>query len=116
MLFFFCSSFFKKQIAESNIWAKLLLQFIEYCLDQLNNKHTKIRLFSKKISDIWLNENAQYVYTCIICITGKSDLPITYSVCETFSSEMLFFTFCLFPLPKFLKTIVKNLIIDFEGS
>ena len=30
-------------------------------------------------------------------------------------SKLLFFTFCLFPLPKFLKTFVKNLITDFEG-
>ena len=29
---------------------------------------------------------------------------------------LLFFNFCLFPLSKFQMTIVKNLIMDFEGS
>ena len=50
----------------------------------------------------------------------KIYLPI-FSVCEkgwftiNGPSKILFFTFCLFPLPKFLKAIVKNLIMDFEG-
>ena len=31
-------------------------------------------------------------------------------------SKMVFFNFCFFHLPKFQMTIVKNLIMDFEGS
>ena len=57
-------------------------------------------------------------WKCVI--SAKSYLPITYSFCESdwFTingpSKMLFFTFCLFPLPTFLKTFVKNLLMDFE--
>ena len=118
--------------------SKLLLQSTEYHLDQLNNKRTKIAVnlaiqyfegCSRKkcplkvwsflvhlprISDNWFNENA-YVQN-LLCQWHIQ------SVCEkgwftiNDSSKMLFFTFCLFPLPNFLKTIVKNLIMDFEGS
>ena len=119
--------------------SKFLLQFIEYRLDQLNNKHQKIAVNSaiqyfkdcsqrkcllkvwsflvhlSRISDIWFNKNAQYVQN-LICQWHIQ------SVCEkgwftiNEPSKMLLFTFCRFPLPKFLKAIVKNLIMDFEGS
>ena len=56
----------------------------------------------------------------IIC--ARSDFAIKYSVFEKVwftingQSKMLFFNFCFFPLPKFQMTIVKNLIMNFEGS
>ena len=55
-------------------------------------------------------------------ICAKSDLPIKYSVCEKVwftingPPNMVFFNFGFFPLPKCQVTIVKNLIMDFEGS
>ena len=55
-------------------------------------------------------------------ICAKSDLPIKYSVCEKVwftidgPSKLTFFNSYFFSLPEFQMTIVKNLIMDFEGS
>ena len=49
-------------------------------------------------------------------------MPIKYSVCEKVwftinePSKMVFCNFCLFPLPKFQMTIVKNFMMYFEDS
>ena len=101
---------------------KLLLHFIEYCLEQLNNKHKKIAMdstihffeshYQKKylVKVFWsTNHKTRYLrnwtetiwhsvyWKCIIW--AKSDLPIINSVCGEVwftingLSKMLFFNF-----------------------
>ena len=75
--------------------------------------------------NIWLIfsnfTNVRHLIQWKCIIFAKSDLPIAYSVCGKVwftingPSKMLFFNFCLFPFSKFQMTIVKNLIMDFEG-
>ena len=53
---------------------------------------------------------------------SKFHWSITNSVCEKTwfktngPSKVLFYNFCLFSLSRFQTTIVKNLIMDFNGS
>ena len=106
---------------------KLLLYFIEYCLDQLNTNHTKIavnstisfgprttkwcpcKIFAKLNGNHLLMANISKLHKhktfglMKMHNMYKSDLPITYSVYGKVwftmngSSKMLFFSFCLFP-------------------
>ena len=142
---------------------KLLSHFIEYRLDLLNSKHTKIAVNSaiqyfkgcsqkkcplkvwsffvlpttksrscKSFLRNWLENNHllmanifklhEYQTFVLMKMNNMCKIWIIYSLCEKVwftingPSKMLFFNFCLFPLSKFQMAIVKNLIMDFEGS
>ena len=75
---------------ESNIWAKV------YHVFKLREYQTFGLMKMHNICKIWFASNIFSLWKRLVY-----DWP----------SKMLFLTFCLFPLPKFLKTIVKNHIM-----
>ena len=117
--------------------SKLLLHFIEYRLDQVNSKHTKIAVNSAmqyfgptttkwRPCKIFVKLNGNHLLMANIFKLYEYQtfgLMKMRNVCKIWfvnkifrPSKMVFFNFCFFPLPKFQMTIIKNLIMDFEGS